>query len=368
MIMFYTLLSCCLLFGLPNMLHATNREYNKFYMFLIFSFLFVVLAFKSPFITVDSMNYYNAFHSIVAGAGSYMEFGYLWFNKFLGLFSDNPQIVFVASSFIISFAVVHLIYNHLDKYMWLAIFLYLTIGLFSYSFNMMRQILAVSFCMLSYNFILKRNFWPFILLVLLATSFHSSAICFVIAYWFPKIKIKMKTLVVFLLILAIILLFFHQVSDLIFKIFPQYALYTEREIAGRLQFGGEARPAAIARFLMNVTILVFSLVVWEKDISIKKNSLEPSEIIELRTLIMFAFCSTLIMSYALRAIVIERVMYYFWAFNIILLPKLISHIIKKEVRIMVILVLMFCALAYIITMQFAAPRLLYFYNYAFCWQ
>ena len=366
--MFYTVLSLCLLFGIPNMLIPNSREYTKFYMFFVFCILFFVLAFKSPFITVDSTNYYHAFGASVAGGGSYMESGYLFFNRALALLSDNPQIIFIASAFIISFATIYLISYHLDKYLWLAVFLYLTIGLFSYSFNMMRQILAVSFCMLSYNFILKRKFWWFVLFVALATSFHSSAICFIVAYWFAEIKINMRTLGLFLLATGILLLFFDQVSAILFKLFPQYLFYAQTEIFGRLQFGGEARPAAVARFLMNVVILVFSLFVWKKAISAQKQNIAPGELVELRTLIMFSFCSTLIMSYALRAIVVERVMYYFWAFNIILLPKLVSYIMKKEMRVLVIFFLMVCSLSYVLTMQLMAPRLLYFYNYAFCWQ
>ena len=316
--------------------------------------------------TEDNLNYYHAFIAINNGLSTYMEQGYVYFNKLIFLVSSNPQVVFVVSGFIISFSITFLIFKQLNKYLWLAVFLYLTIGLFSYSFNMMRQILAVSFCIFSYQFILKRKFIPFALLVLLANSFHSSAWFFFISYFFPLLPINKKTLIYFSIALACVIVFFNQISNLIFAVFPQYMSYANTEIAGRLQFGGEMRPAAFIRFLINLFVLIFSLICYQK--CVKKPALTTQEYYELKVLIYLAFTSTIIMAFSLHAIVVERMIYYFWAFNIILIPKLITYIHDKNMKNTVILSLMTCSLLYIIVMQIFAPRLIYFYNYHFCWE
>ena len=368
MIMFYSILGLCLFFSLPYFIHVRASSYNRIYMFLVFVMLFVVLGFKSPYTTADSINYYHAFIAVNNGLSTYMEPGYVYLNKLIFLISSNPQAIFVVSGFIISFSITFLIFKQLNKYLWLAVFLYLTIGLFSYSFNMMRQILAVSFCIFSYQFILKRKFIPFALLVLLASSFHNSAWFFFISYFFPVLPLNKKTLIYFSMALACVIIFFDQISNLIFTVFPRYMSYANTEISGRLQFGGEMRPAAFIRFVMNLFILIFGLVCYQKFVVKNLANITIAEYRELKVLIYLAFASAIIMGFSLHAIVAERMIYYFWAFNIILIPKLIRYIDDKNLKNMIVVTLMICSLLYVVSMHIFAPRLIYFYNYHFCWE
>lgn len=84
-----------------------------------------------------------------------------------------------------------------------SVILYITIGMFSMALSGIRQTLAMSIVWLSVYFVEKRRFILFSLFVLLASSFHNSAIVFLITFFLWGYCLSRKQcLVIFLMTLS----------------------------------------------------------------------------------------------------------------------------------------------------------------------
>jgi hypothetical protein len=78
-----------------------------------------------------------------------------------------------------------------------------------------RQALALSITCFSITYALNKQFVKFLLLVLLAACFHSSAIVFLIAYFLPRGDLNLRHLVLFSVGFIGLSLFLDSISDLI---------------------------------------------------------------------------------------------------------------------------------------------------------
>jgi hypothetical protein len=110
------------------------------------------------------------------------EPGYVLFNKILATIIPWPQFIFFAVAIISVSAVSYFIYkNSIDPF--LSILFYVTLGTMTFQLTAFRQAIAISICLVSTEFIKKKELSKFIILVLLACTFHKIAIVFVPFYF-----------------------------------------------------------------------------------------------------------------------------------------------------------------------------------------
>lgn len=111
------------------------------------------------------------------------EFGYCWWNVLVGLVTRNRYIFIMLTTFLVYFLFYRAIKRNTENPMFaLIIFMALT---FFFSFTYLRQILGVAFAWQAVEYIGKRNLKMFSLWVLIAFSFHNSAIIFFPIYFIP---------------------------------------------------------------------------------------------------------------------------------------------------------------------------------------
>lgn len=132
----------------------------------------------------------------------YLETGYAVLNRIVGHFTDNPVWLFAASAIIICFPVYKLVRK--NEKPWLAILLWISIGPYLESFNTMRGAMAASILIFSLKYIHERKLVKYVLVVLLATLFHSTAILMVVAYFLPLIKPTKKTVFIMAVFAAVV--------------------------------------------------------------------------------------------------------------------------------------------------------------------
>ena len=111
------------------------------------------------------------------------EPGYAILNKFLSIFISWPQFILFFEGAFCVFCTSYFIYKNTDE-VYDSLFLYITMGLFSFHLTSFRQSIAMSICLLSVELIKKRKFVPFLILVFLASTIHRTAILFIFAYFF----------------------------------------------------------------------------------------------------------------------------------------------------------------------------------------
>ncbi len=99
---------------------------------------------------------------------------------------------------------------------WLSIFVFVaSMDYFSWMYNGMRQFLAVTVIFAATDFIVKRNFTPAVLLILLASTFHQSALLMIPVIFIVQGRAWNKTTVFLVLAAVVALLFIGSFTDLL---------------------------------------------------------------------------------------------------------------------------------------------------------
>ena len=79
-----------------------------------------------------------------------------------------------------------LIYKYSNS-VWMSVFLFYSLGYFGASMNTIRQCIAMTIIFLAYHFILENKIKLFLISVILATTFHKTAIVFLVASIFLSV-------------------------------------------------------------------------------------------------------------------------------------------------------------------------------------
>jgi len=147
----------------------------------------------------------NVFHEDFAQSyiNYYMEPGFIFLTSFVKLITDDYHFLFLITSFL----AIGINLYHYYKY---SPFVMLTIGLyFSHTFlardmNQIRAGLAAAILLFSIKYIREKNFYKFLFIIILASSFHIAAAVFFITYFIARDYHKTTTYI-YLLLIAIVL-------------------------------------------------------------------------------------------------------------------------------------------------------------------
>lgn len=118
------------------------------------------------------------------------------------LFKDDPAMMFGLASVITIGLIVWTFYRSTEAFA-AAILLFFLTSNWQNTFNGVRQSLAVAILFAGHNLIVRRSFKKYLLIVLLASLFHVSAIIFIALYWMPRKRLtlfQMSMLMIFSLI------------------------------------------------------------------------------------------------------------------------------------------------------------------------
>lgn len=184
---------------------------------LCFLLLWLIQGLRHSSVGIDSAtSYIPYFESISVSWDSLFDFndsfanfeiGYIVFNKLFKFFiSTNPQLFILACSFISIAPIAWVIYKYSPNIIF-SFWVFSSFQIYHFGFSGIRQTIAIGICTLAYNFIVQKKIPAFIALVLLASTFHTSAILFLPAYWIYH-KLNMSPKMLFVYIIAIVFLMF----------------------------------------------------------------------------------------------------------------------------------------------------------------
>ena len=130
------------------------------------------------------------------------ELGYDFLNVLIALFTAN-RYVFILIVTVIIYSLTFVSFKrYMTNYPY-AVILFLAL-MFFFTFTYLRQILAVSIAWLSIRYIIDRKFGKFLLVIIIACSFHNSAIILFPFYFLPIRKYRIHNI---LLVMLLCLLF-----------------------------------------------------------------------------------------------------------------------------------------------------------------
>ena len=246
--------------------------------------------------------------------------------------------------------------SHYTKYVVTALLAYYSVVYLKIEFAMIRQAIAASICFFSFRYIQERKMWKYLVLVLIAFSFHISALIMLPLYFFLNIRLSNKLLISMLVVGCAIMLFhiswFSQ--SLLFiteflgsSFFERAVYYTSDEILG-------ADRLISLEFVLN--IFLFSVFLcYRKQLDAKKYGNLFLNVFMSGIVIYYYFYESITMSYRLR-------LYFLYAF-MVLFPYLIevfnNYVSSKKIAFMAVLV--FCCSAFNgkIYLNMPPPSILY---------
>lgn len=182
---------------------------------MIIMFIFTALR---DGIGVDTLTYQEIFKTISNNEidGLYIESGYIYLNKFVSIFSNSYVLVQILTTGICLYFTYRFISDNIQiKYHGIAFIVLLCSTLYlSYYCSGVRQGIATSICLFSTKQIINRRFIKFIILIIIASLFHKSALIFLPAYFVYKKKMSTKHLILLLILSYISAPLIKQIFDI----------------------------------------------------------------------------------------------------------------------------------------------------------
>ena len=295
-------------------------------LFFIISFiqLYFFLSFRGASVGTDTHIYIIFFNEIRAGGHPGIELGNYFLFKMIGMISDNPYIViylYAATTLVIVFYCLHSMSDDFE----FSIILFEADMFYLLMFNIMRQGLALSITLLSAKRMIERKWLQSIVLIIIATLFHSSSIFFLIIWILSKLQIKYtpKKFYATLLLSVVAIVLGEKIT---LSIMHSFSLYLNYLNTSYLRQGNWLHP------LMFLLMFIFCAYYFfmSNDDSESINTL------------MWMMAIGLILYFASISVRQVLRLVYFYSISVtVLLPKCIndfqSFTIKKQWRLLVII-------------------------------
>ena len=188
---------------LAIMCKALNPKHGK-KVFLIFSFLTISLlsAFRYQRLEMSdfqiNMLHMKRAYSVTFQDALKMDEAPLWILRWLlTKLSNNPQVFFIFTSLIIVGIYMLTICKYSDD-IYISTIMFYSIGGFFSSLNITSQYLAISICLLTIPFIIKRQPLRFFLCITIAILIHISAVVFIPLYFICSFYISKKNALLYI--------------------------------------------------------------------------------------------------------------------------------------------------------------------------
>ena len=181
---------------------STKNISKKFYVGLCVCYLSLVSSLKSIFAdrTGDLVNYYNGYYSYstmsVPDILSTVEKDPLFwvYGKVFYDFGFDVHI-WMASIAVVYAACYGVLLLRYSDNPFLSVLILVSLDYYSFTLTGLRQTMAMALIFIAYSFIIERKAIPFVLAVLLASTFHSTALAFLPAYLIVRIPVGKMQLV-----------------------------------------------------------------------------------------------------------------------------------------------------------------------------
>lgn len=323
--------------------------YQLVFFLIVIFVLWFLTAFRSERIGNDTFNYVTYFQ-IYSDSGinfdSRIEIGYQILNILVAKISHNPYFFlgFVATLCYVGTGIY--IYKYSDNLVFSTVLLFpIAYGFFATG---LRQAIAMVICLYVYQAIKNKKFLLAILLILLASSFHTSALLMLV-FLFHRL-IPKRPFVVIPLTAIFIALSLSGVMDNVFAVLMgDYGGYYENE---------ELTSGWLSISYYTIRALVFygiAFLSYEKKV--KENSLVLSLFTMLLVTIAFGFSIN----------VFTRATNYFLLISMVELPNAIHRGGLKHKKILMFLLGFIMVLYFLVTL-IIRPEWNHLYPYQFNWQ
>lgn len=322
--------------------------YQLAFFFMVIFVLWFLTAFRSVIIGNDTLNYVRYFPLFGEGGldfDSRIEIGYQLLNILVYKISPNPYFFLGAVATICYVGTGIYIYKYSDNIVFSTVLLFPIA--FSLYTNILRQAVAMVICLFAYQAIKKKKYWLAILLVLLASTFHTSALI-VLALLFHRLIPKKPFWVIPLTAIFIALSLSGVMDNVFATIMGEYGGYYGKDDMTNGWLG-------IAYYCLRaLSFYLLAFLSYEKKV--KENSL----VLSLFTMILIT------VSFGFSLNIFSRATNYFLLAAVVELPNAIGRGGLKHKKILMFLLGFIMVLYFLVTL-IIRPDWNRIYPYQFNW-
>lgn len=308
---------------------------------IIILLLFIVSALRQPSVGQDTKVYIHYFNIIKSNSLIYsinklssLENGYIIINKILSFFTLNEQGITILNSLLLILTLSFFTKKE-SKNILMTIFLFITLGFYQTSFNIVRACYATFMGYIAINKI-EKNKAKGLLLFVLAFLLHQSTIVLLLIPLLNKIKLKKKNIKYYLALIILLFISMDYILPLISMILPnQYDGYLHTTENGILD--------KVLLLVVHVGLYIFSLIsIKNKDDYVKEN----------KKYIIFMLLEILFYLFSIKYVIFTRVAYIFSMYTIVSIPNIIEKIENNNVKqITKFIVIILCLIQFILRLQ-----------------
>lgn len=326
-------------------IHA-NKNMKRRRDFLIFSFglMILVASLRAPSVGIDLAGHYAKRFEQIAfyswkdipkfSAFSTYEIGYCYYCKILSMINSNVQFYIFVTSLIVYGTMGYLIYKKSSDVILSTMLVIFSCQYYMYM-NIIRQALAVSVVLIGYTFLDKSkrsisDYIKFTLFVLVASTFHDSAILCLVMIVFDKMQFKRRDILLSGVITMICYVVYSKLFVFVAKLISNdngsYVSYMEKtgENVGNINL-----QSIISLILTSGAFFIGAYVlIWKNRRHIK--NMDSKEVYVLTRnesfLLYMGLLATICRLLIFKMNIINRFSYYFVPFIVLLYPYAINQI------------------------------------------
>ena len=147
------------------------------------------------------------------------EYGYRVYNKLVSMISEHSQAIIIFNGILIMILLGMLIKGY-SPYVFLSIWLYVTLGVYQTQMNMARNAIAIFICYNGIKYIENRDLKKYLICICIATTFHVSSVLFIPVYWLAAIRLTDKKIWVIIVFLCSVGFLFSLIRQIIVQFLP----------------------------------------------------------------------------------------------------------------------------------------------------
>lgn len=307
------------LIGLLVERFSKSRRLVKVYCFYAWLQLTAIAAVRID-LGIDYSQYYHAFYAI-SDASDWSELfqqfryetGYLILNRLISMFTNNIVVFMAIYHGLMYGLLIFYIYRYCEE-KWIAILSFIALDYFAMSLCFMRQSMAIIIGLYAIEY-MRRHKWYIVLpLVLLASSFHISALVLLLYYLLSYIKWEKRWIQIVSVIACVM-------------IYIGCDFILDKGLVGPFE---RYRGYLTSRFMMgNAVMIVFYPVFCSVLFFVFRKKLEEEDQ-TLNNLVPMLFLGGFLTILSLKHYVVERVALYITIYNIRLIPMMVHCLYRKK--------------------------------------
>ncbi|CAG9620736.1 EpsG family protein [Sutcliffiella rhizosphaerae] len=230
--------------------------------------------------------------------------------------SEEPQILILCTALITNAFIAFTLYKY-SRMIELSLYVYITSGLFLVSMNGIRQFLAAAIIFAATKYIMDGSWKKFTIIILIASTFHQSALIFIPIYFLIRRKAWTRTTFILITLSLIIVVAYNRFSSILFSALSdtQYGHYSDFSEGG----------ASIVRVIVYAAPLLLAYLGREKLRIIFPNS---------DYIVNLCILNLIFMVIASQNWIFARFTIYFGLFNLILISWVVKLVREKDQKLL----------------------------------